>query len=168
MTVNDAPPFGSPWIATDTRGGRAITVTPIAKQQCRCPDGEGIDRAEPRNAEADGVGWFPRDRDDVGEQRGSDTCSGGIASADGDRARHQRPSDRDYEPLPPCDAAEPRLQLGHNPKGRRERHVELDRVDPKVAETQRARAHAPNVDGPRRRVISRSADPGALKDQPAG
>src|SRR5207248_6569957 len=98
------------------------------------------ERAEPRGREGDDVRWFPRDRDGVGDQRGRDTRGGGVAAADRNRARHQRPRDRDYEPFPPRDAAEPRLELGPDGEGGREHEVELDRVDPEAAGTQKARA----------------------------
>ena len=138
------------------------------KQPRRRPDRQGVQRAQPGDAEAHDVGRFPRNRNDVGDKSGRDTRSGGIPATDRNSARHHRTGDRDYEPLPLCDAAEPRLELGHDGEPRREDDVEPGRGDPEATETQKACGHALKVDGPERRVISRSADPAASQDPPIG
>src|SRR5689334_13761591 len=76
------------------------------KPWCR-PDRKRVERAEPGDPEADGVGWFPRDRDDVGDQSGGYTRRGGISAAEGNGACHQRPGDRDDEALLTSGGPEP-------------------------------------------------------------
>ena len=136
------------------------------KEPRRRPDSQGVHRAQPSDAKAHDVGRFPRDRDDVGEEGGGDTGTRGIPAAHGDGPGHQRPGNSDDEPLPPRNAAEPRLELRPDGEGRREDDIELDRAYPEAAETQKARGHAPKVDRRERRVIRRSADPTAPKDPP--
>ena len=106
------------------------------------------------------LGGFHADRDDVGDQGGGDTRSGGIPAADGDRGRHQRPGDRDDEPLPPRDAAEPRLELrAERPGPRRAARSSLTGSIRKPPRRRRRAGTPPKVDRRTRPVISRSADP---------
>jgi NAD-dependent deacetylase len=59
-------------------------------------------------------------------------------------------------------------ELERERQQRRDHPVELQRVEPQAAERGKARAHGFKVDPTRGSVISRSADPRAPKDQPAG
>jgi len=90
------------------------------------------------------------------------------SAADGNSARHQRSGDRDDNSFLARGGREPCLELGAYGEHHRQDPVKLDRVDPEAAETQKAGAHAPKVDGRARRVISRLADLAALEDQPRG
>ena len=132
------------------------------------PDGERIHRAQPGDPVAHDRGRFPGDRDDVGEQPSGNAGTRGIPAADGDCAGHERPGDGDHESLAPTDGPDPGLELGHDRQRGRHDQVDLHWVDPEAAETQKARAHVPKLDGSEPHVINLSADPAAPEDQTFG
>jgi hypothetical protein len=82
----------------------------------------------------------------------------------GDRRRDQRGPELAVRGIAP----EPDRELGADREERTKRPVDLHRVKPETAQARKPRVHDSKVDGGEPSVISRSADPGAPKDQPIG